>query len=45
MHSKIIAKHIDLWVHFWYYNFEIILCLKIKKDVNNKFEGENVDGN
>ena len=31
LHPKIITKCIDLWVHFWYYNFEIILCLKYKK--------------
>ena len=35
--AKIIAKCIDLWVHFWYYNFVRILCLKCKKVGNNKY--------
>ena len=34
---KIIAKCIDLWVQFWYHNFEIILCLKCNKIGNNKY--------
>ena len=37
MQVKIIAKCIDLCVRFWYYNFEIILCLKCNKIGNNKY--------
>ena len=37
MQAKIIAKRIDLWVHFCYYNFVRSSMFKILKIGNNKY--------